>query len=337
MSTVCTGNPERIATRDAYGQALVELGATVADLVVLDADLSKSTKTSDFARAYPERFFNMGIAEQNLMGTAAGLAMAGKIPCASTFAVFATGRAFDQVRNSIAYPGLNVKIVATHAGITVGEDGASHQAIEDIALMRALPGMTVIVPADAVETRLALAAAVAMVGPVYIRLGRTPVPVLFGAGHRFQIGKAAVLREGTSAVVFATGIMVSEALRAADLLAATGVSIAVVDVHTIKPLDADLVADMARCTGAVVTAEEHSIIGGLGSAVAEVLGERCPTPMLRLGIGDRFGESGRPEELMEAFGLTASHIVAAVARVRQLKSQKSGVTSQKSRVRSQES
>ena len=201
-----------IATRDAYGQALVELGGRIPELVVLDADLSKSTKTGEFAKVYPERFFNMGIAEQSLMGTAAGLALAGKIPCASTFAVFATGRAFDQIRNTIAYPGLNVKIVATHAGITVGEDGASHQAIEDIALMRVLPGMTVIVPADATETRKAVEAAVAMMGPVYIRLGRTAIPVLFGEDHQFQIGKAVVLRQGTEAVVFASGVMVSEAL-----------------------------------------------------------------------------------------------------------------------------
>ncbi len=308
--------PEMIATRDAYGQALVELGGRVPELVVLDADLSKSTKTGEFAKAYPDRFFNMGIAEQSLMGTAAGLALAGKIPCASTFAVFAAGRAFDQIRNTIAYPGLNVKIVATHAGITVGEDGASHQAIEDIALMRVLPGMTVIVPADATETRKAVEAAVAMRGPVYIRLGRTAVPVLFGASHRFQIGKAVALRQGTDAVVFAAGVMVSEALAAAEQLAGRGVSVAVVNVHTVKPLDLDLVVDMARRTGAVVTAEEHSVIGGLGSAVAEALGEHCPVPLLRLGVNDRFGESGKPEELMEAFGLTAPHIVRAVEQVR---------------------
>jgi transketolase len=294
----------------------VELGGRVPELVVLDADLSKSTKTADFAKVYPDRFFNMGIAEQNLMGTAAGLALAGKIPCASTFAVFACGRAFDQVRNTIAYPGLNVKIVASHAGITVGEDGGSHQSIEDIALMRVLPGMTVIVPADASETRKAVEAAVAMRGPVYIRLGRTAVPVLFDDGHPFQIGKAVVLRQGTGAVVFATGIMVSEALQAAEQLAGRGVSAAVVDVHTIKPLDLELVVEMARRTGAVVTAEEHSIYGGLGSAVAEALGEHCPVPMLRLGVRDRFGESGKPAELMEAFGLTASFIVRAVEQVR---------------------
>ncbi|MGD0154101.1 MAG: transketolase family protein [Thermacetogeniaceae bacterium] len=309
-------NQQLIANRDAYGQILVELGQSVPELVVLDADLSKSTKTSEFAKAYPERFFDMGIAEQNLMGTAAGLALAGKIPCASTFAVFATGRAFDQVRNTIAYPGLNVKIVATHAGITVGEDGASHQAIEDIALMRVLPGMTVIVPADATETRKAVTAAVAVKGPVYIRLGRTAVPVLFGEDYQFQIGKAVVLRDGADAVVFATGVMVHEALLAAVQLAEQSVSVAVVDVHTIKPLDVELIVELARRTGAVVTAEEHSIYGGLGSAVAEVLGEHYPVPLVRVGVMDRFGESGNPAELMEALGLTAPHIIKAVGQVR---------------------
>ncbi len=305
-----------IANRDAYGQALVDLGGRIPELVVLDADLSKSTKTSEFAKAYPERFFDMGIAEQNLIGTAAGLALAGKIPCASTFAVFATGRAFDQIRNTIAYPGLNVKIVATHAGITVGEDGGSHQAIEDIALMRVLPGMTVIVPADAIETEKAVAAAVAMRGPVYIRLGRTAVPVLFGEDHQFQIGKAVVLRDGADAVVFATGVMVAEALQAAITLAERGVNVAVVNVHTVKPLDVELIVELARRTGAVVTAEEHSIYGGLGSAVAEVLGEHYPAPLVRLGVRDRFGESGSPAQLMEALGLTAPHIIKAVERVR---------------------
>ena len=307
---------EMIATRDAYGQCLVELGSRVPELVVLDADLSKSTKTIDFAKAYPGRFFDMGIAEQNMMGTAAGLALSGKIPCASTFAVFATGRAYDQIRSSIAYPGLNVKIVASHAGITVGEDGASHQALEDISLMRVLPGMTVIVPADATETRKAVEDAVAMKGPVYIRLGRTAVPVLFDCGHQFQIGKAVVMRQGTDAVVFAAGVMVSEALQAAEQLAGRGVNTAVVNVHTIKPLDLELVVEMARKTGVVVTAEEHSINGGLGSAVAEALGEYCPVPLLRLGVRDRFGESGKPAELMEAFGLTALHIARAVEQVR---------------------
>lgn len=306
-----------VATRDAYGRALVELGKKYPDLVVLDADLAKSTKTADFAKVFPERFFDMGIAEQNMMGTAAGLALAGKIPCASTFAVFATGRAFDQIRNSIAYPGLNVKIIATHAGITVGEDGASHQSVEDIALMRALPNMTVIVPADATETGKAVAAAVVHEGPVYIRLGRPAVPVLFDENYRFRLGRAEILRRGPDAAIFATGIMVSEALKAAETLAGRGVDVTVVNIHTIKPLDVETISSLAMKTGAVVTAEEHSIIGGLGSAVAEALAERCPVPLVRVGIRDRFGESGKPGELLEAFGLTASHIVEAVDLVLQ--------------------
>ncbi len=306
-----------VATRDAYGRALVELGKKYPDLVVLDADLAKSTKTADFAKVFPERFFDMGIAEQNMMGTAAGLALAGKIPCASTFAVFATGRAFDQIRNSIAYPGLNVKIIATHAGITVGEDGASHQSVEDIALMRALPNMTVIVPADATETGKAVAAAVVHEGPVYIRLGRPAVPVLFDENYRFRLGRAEILRRGPDAAIFATGIMVYEALKAAETLAGRGVDVTVVNIHTIKPLDVETISSLAMKTGAVVTAEEHSIIGGLGSAVAEALAERCPVPLVRVGIRDRFGESGKPGELLEAFGLTASHIVEAVDLVLQ--------------------
>lgn len=317
MNILNLENREMIATREAYGRVLVELGKRYRDLVVLDADLSKSTKTSEFAKHYPERFFNMGIAEQNLMGTAAGFALAGKIPCASTFAVFAVGRAFDQVRNSIAYPALNVKIVASHAGITVGEDGASHQSVEDISLMRSLPNMTVIVPADATETARAVEAAVEYRGPVYIRLGRPAVPVLFGADYEFRIGRAAVLREGEDAVIFATGIMVYESLKAAVLLAEEGTETAVVNVSTIKPLDEQTVIGWARKTGAVVTAEEHSIYGGLGSAVAEVLGENCPVPLERVGIRDRFGESGSPDKLLEAFGLTAPHIAQAVRRVRE--------------------
>ncbi|MDH7577962.1 MAG: transketolase family protein [Bacillota bacterium] len=307
---------EKIATRDAYGRALVELGGRYPEIVVLDADLSKSTKTHEFARAFPDRFFNMGIAEQNLMGTAAGLALAGKIPFASTFAVFATGRAFDQVRNTIAYPGLNVKIVATHAGITVGEDGASHQSVEDIALMRALPNMTVVVPADATETARAVAAAAVHRGPVYIRLGRPAVPVLFGEDYKFRLGVAPLLRDGTDAAICATGVMVAEALKAAEQLAAQGIEVAVASFHTVKPLDVETVIRLARRTGALVTAEEHTINGGLGSAVAEVLGEHCPVPIVRVGIKDRFGESGAPAELMETFGLTAPHIVRAVEIVR---------------------
>lgn len=307
-----------VATRDAYGQALVELGAENSNIVVLDADLSKSTKTADFKKVYPERFINMGIAEQNLLGTAAGLAAAGKTPFASSFAVFAVGRAYDQIRNSIAYPKLNVKIAATHAGITVGEDGGSHQMLEDIALMRALPNMTVLVPADGVETKKAIKAAAAYEGPVYIRLGRSKVPVLFEEDYDFQIGKGVVLKEGTDVTIVATGIMVSKALEAADLLGAEGISAAVVDICTIKPLDEDLLVEMAQKTGAIVTCEEHNKFGGLGSAVAEVLAEQCPAPMARVAVEDKFGESGLPDQLMEKYGLTATNIVekakAVIAR-----------------------
>ncbi|MDX9870896.1 MAG: transketolase family protein [Clostridia bacterium] len=306
---------EKIATRDAYGKALVKLGAENPRIVALDADLSKSTKTVDFKKAYPERFFNMGIAEQNLMGTAAGLAAAGKIPFASTFAVFATGRAFEQIRNSIAYTKLNVKIAATHAGLTVGEDGASHQAIADIAVMRALPNMTVIVPADGIETEQAVRAAAQYEGPVYIRLGRSGVPVLYGSDYDFKIGKASVLKEGRDAAVLATGMMVAEALKAAEELAAEGTSIRVVNISTIKPLDVDAVVAAARETGALVTAEEHNIIGGLGSAVAEALAEHSPAPLERVGVQDTFGESGKPQELLEKYGLTSTDIVKAVRKV----------------------
>ena len=299
-----------IATRDAYGQALAELGAINDKVVVLDADLSKSTKTNDFKKVYPERFFNLGIAEQNLLGTAAGFAAAGKIPFASSFAVFAVGRAYDQIRNSIAYPNLNVKIAATHAGLTVGEDGGSHQMLEDIALMRAVPNMTVIVPADGVETKQVVMAAAEHQGPVYIRLGRPKVPVLLGDDYKFEIGKGVVLKEGTDVTLIGTGIMVSKAMEAAELLAADGISAAVVNISTIKPLDNALITEMAQKTGAVVTAEEHNIYGGLGSAVAEVLVETCPVPMARVGVEDKFGESGLPDELLEKYGLTAANIAA---------------------------
>ena len=297
-----------IATRDAYGQALAELGALNDKVVVLDADLSKSTKTNDFKKVYPERFFNMGIAEQNLLGTAAGFAAAGKIPFASSFAVFAVGRAYDQIRNSIAYPKLNVKIAATHAGLTVGEDGGSHQMLEDIALMRALPNMTVIVPADGVETKQVIMAAAEYNGPVYIRLGRPKVPVLFDETYKFEIGKGVVLKEGTDVTLVATGIMVSKAVEAAEALVAEGISAAVVNISTIKPLDNALITEMAQKTGAVVTCEEHNIYGGLGSAVAEVLVENCPVPMARVGVEDSFGESGLPDQLLEKYGLTAANI-----------------------------
>ena len=304
-----------IATRDAYGEALAELGAVNENIVVLEADLSKSTKTSDFKKVYPERHFNMGIAEQNMLGVAAGFAAAGKIPFASSFAVFATGRAYDQIRNSIAYPNLNVKIAATHAGLTVGEDGGSHQMLEDIALMRALPNMTVIVPADGIETKQAIKAAAEYEGPVYIRMGRPKVPVLFDDNYTFEIGKGVVLKEGTDVTLVGTGIMVSKAVEAAELLAAEGISAAVVNISTIKPLDAELIIAQAQKTGAIVTCEEHNIYGGLGSAVAEVLVENCPVPMARVGVADKFGESGLPDELLEKYGLTAANIAAQTKAV----------------------
>ncbi|MBQ2905914.1 MAG: transketolase family protein [Peptococcaceae bacterium] len=304
-----------IATRDAYGEALAELGAVNENIVVLEADLSKSTKTSDFKKVYPERHFNMGIAEQNMLGVAAGFAAAGKIPFASSFAVFATGRAYDQIRNSIAYPNLNVKIAATHAGLTVGEDGGSHQMLEDIALMRALPNMTVIVPADGIETKQAIKAAAEYEGPVYIRMGRPKVPVLFDENYTFEIGKGVVLKEGTDVTLVGTGIMVSKAVEAAELLAAEGISAAVVNISTIKPLDAELIVAQAQKTGAIVTCEEHNIYGGLGSAVAEVLVENCPVPMARVGVADKFGESGLPDELLEKYGLTAANIAAQAKAV----------------------
>ncbi|HHW07635.1 MAG TPA: transketolase family protein [Clostridia bacterium] len=299
----------KIATRDAYGKALVKLGELNPDVVVLDADLAGSTKTAKFREAFPSRFFNVGIAEQNLIGTAAGLSLCGKIPFASTFAIFATGRAFEMIRNSVAYPNLNVKIAASHAGLTVGEDGASHQALEDIALMRAVPNMTVIVPADAVETEQAVFRAAEHRGPVYIRLGRPGVPVIYDDNYRFEIGKAHLIRPGTQVGIVATGIMVSIALEAADLLAQEGIEAAVLNMSTIKPLDKEALIQLAKTTKALVTAEEHNVIGGLGSAVAETVAEHCPVPVLRVGVEDRFGESGTPAELLAAYGLTKEHIV----------------------------
>lgn len=306
---------DKQATREAYGKALLTLGAGNPDVVVLDADLSKSTKTADFGKQYPERFFNMGIAESNLIGTAAGLAAAGKIPFASTFAIFAVGRAFEQIRNSVAYPKLNVKIAATHAGITVGEDGGSHQAVEDVAIMRAVPNMTVLVPADGEETRQAVLAAAQYYGPVYIRMGRLDVPLLFGEDYHFEIGKANVLKEGTDAAIMANGVMVSLALEAAAELEEQGISVSVVNVASVKPLDEETIVQVAQKTKAVVTAEEHNIIGGLGSAVAELLAEKQPTPMVRVGLKDTFGESGKPAELLEKYGLTKESISRAVQEV----------------------
>ncbi|HEY3313951.1 MAG TPA: transketolase family protein [Bacillota bacterium] len=302
---------KKTATRDAYGEVLSELGRENPDVVVLDADLSKSTKTAVFGKAFPGRFFNMGIAEADLMATAAGLATVGKIPFASTFAVFATGRAFDQVRNSICYPRLNVKIGASHAGLTVGEDGGSHQSVEDIALMRVLPNMTVIVPADAAETKAAVRAAAALDGPVYLRFGRVGVPALFGPDYQFRVGEAAVIREGRDVTIFACGVMVAEALKAAAGLAGEGLEAEVVNVSTIKPFDVRTAVESVRKTGAAVSAEEHSIIGGLGGAVAECLAENLPAPLVRVGLKDTFGESGTPDELLAAYGLTAPDIVKA--------------------------
>lgn len=303
------------ATREAYGEALKELGSTNANVVVLDADLSKSTKTNVFQEAFPDRHFNVGIAEQNMMSIAAGLAATGKIPFASTFAVFATGRAFEQVRNSICYPCLNVKIAATHAGITVGEDGATHQANEDVALMRSLPNMTVVVPADAAETKAVIRWAAAYEGPVYIRLGRSGVDDIFDDTYTFVPGKGTELRSGTDATIIAMGVMVAAALKAADQLALAGLSIGVINMSSIKPIDKGLIIAAAKKSGALVTCEEHTIMGGLGSAVAEVVVENEPVPMERVGLNDTFGESGTPKELLEKYGLTAEHVVEAVKRV----------------------
>lgn len=302
----------KIATREAYGKALVKLGKINDDVVVLDADLSKSTKTNDFCKAYPNRFFNMGIAEQNLVGAACGFAAAGKIPFASTFAMFATGRAFEVIRNSACYPKLNVKICATHAGITVGEDGGSHQSVEDISLMRSIPNMTVVVPADGIEAEKMIFAAAEFNGPMYVRLGRSAVPTLFGEDYNFEIGKGVVLREGTDATVIACGIMVNEAMIAADILKEENINVRVINMSTIKPIDTELIIKAAKETKAIVTAEEHSIIGGLGSAVSEVVSENCPTIVKKVGINDCFGESGTPAELLEKYGLTAKHIVQKV-------------------------
>ncbi|MFA5843227.1 MAG: transketolase C-terminal domain-containing protein [Coriobacteriia bacterium] len=302
---------DKRATREALGATLVELAEAGVDVVAVEADLSKSTTTATFAARFPDRFFNAGVAEQNMIGTAAGLAVSGKIAFTGSFAVFATGRAYDQVRNTVCYSGLDVKLTPTHAGVTVGPDGGSHQMLEDLALMRVLPGMRVLVPADFNAARAAIRAAAATPGPVYVRLGRAALAPVYDEGVVFEIGKAAVLREGSDVTLAACGVMVERALAAADLLAADGVSAEVIDVATIKPLDADTIAASAAKTGAVVTCEEHSIIGGLGSAVAEALGERQPSALRRIGVRDVFGTSGEPEELMAYFGLTAAHVADA--------------------------
>ncbi|HHW60388.1 MAG TPA: transketolase family protein [Syntrophomonadaceae bacterium] len=308
---------EKQATRDAYGQALIELGQRYNDVVVLDADLSQSTKTAGFARAFPERFINAGIAEQNMIGMSAGLAACGKIVFASSFAVFATGRAFEQVRNSLAYANLNVKVCATHAGITVGEDGGSHQSVEDIALMRAVPNMTVVVPADGPSTRQAVFALYHREGPAYLRMGRPSVPVLYEAEQEFTIGKGIELRQGKDATLIACGIMVSKCLEAAEKLAQKGIEVSVLDMHTIKPIDEELIERKARETGAILTVEEHTILGGLGSAVCETVAARYPVPVLRMGIEDRFGQSGKPEELLQHYGLSSEDIIKKVYRLLQ--------------------
>ena len=300
---------EKIATRESYGNGLVELGAKYPEIVVLDADLAESTKTVYFKKAYPDRFFDCGIAEQNMVAVAAGLATCGKIPFCSSFAMFASGRAFDQVRNGVAYPKLNVKICATHAGITVGEDGATHQCLEDMGIMRTIPNMVVLNPGDDVEEKAALRAAAEHKGPVYMRFGRAPVPVLFDANtFKFEIGKGQILAEGSDVTIVATGIMLEAALNAKQLLANEGISAEVIDICTIKPIDRDLLQASAANTGAVVTAEEHNIIGGLGSAVAEVLCEGLPVPMRRVGVEDQFGRSGKVPALLEFYGLTAENI-----------------------------
>ncbi|HIR13111.1 MAG TPA: transketolase family protein [Candidatus Choladousia intestinavium] len=304
---------KKIATRESYGNALVELGKEHDNLVVLDADLAGATKTGTFKKAFPERHIDCGIAECNMMGIAAGLATTGKVPFASTFAMFASGRAYEQVRNSIGYPHLNVKIGATHAGISVGEDGATHQCNEDIALMRTIPGMTVICPSDDVEAKAAVKAAYEYEGPVYLRFGRLAVPVInTNPDYKFEIGKGVLLREGTDVTLIATGLCVNSALEAADMLAKDGVSARVVNIHTIKPLDVDLVVESAKATGKVVTVEEHSIIGGLGGAVCEALAENAPTPVLRIGVKDVFGESGPAAALLTKYKLDGAGVYEQV-------------------------
>lgn len=308
------------ATRESYGEALRDLADEYKDLVVLDADLAAATKTVIFKKAHPDRFFDCGIAEANMMGVAAGLAACGKIPFASTFAMFAAGRAFEIVRNSIGYPHLNVKIGATHAGISVGEDGATHQCNEDIALMRTIPGMTIINPADDVEAKAAVKSALDFNGPVYMRFGRLAVPVINdSATYKFELGKGIVLRDGSDVTIVATGLMVNEALQSAEVLAAEGISARVVNIHTIKPLDKELVCKCAKETGVIVTAEEHSIIGGLGSAVAEAVTECCPVPVIKVGVNDVFGHSGPAVDLLKEFGLSAENIAINARKAVSLK------------------
>lgn len=309
----------KTATRDAYGKALVELGEKNDRLVVFDADLAAATKTGMFKKAFPDRFIDCGIAEANMMGVAAGMASAGYTVFASSFAMFAAGRAFEQIRNTIGYPHINVKIGATHAGISVGEDGASHQCCEDIALMRTIPGMTVINPADDIEARLAVFAAAEHDGPVYMRFGRLAVPRVFDDSYKFEIGKGVYLNKGTDVTIIATGLLVERAVQAVELLKNEGINASLINMATIKPIDREIILDAAKSTGCIVTAEEHNVIGGLGSAVAEVVAEEYPVPVLRVGVEDTFGKSGPALELLEIFGLNAQNIVAKAKRAIELK------------------
>lgn len=302
------------ATRQSYGEALLELGKENKNIVVFDADLSTATKTNIFAKEFPERFYDMGIAEQNMISTAAGMSTCGKIPYASTFAVFAAGRAYDQIRNSVCYPKLNVKICATHAGVTVGEDGATHQMIEDISLMRTLPNMTVLSTSDDVQTKWAVKEISKINGPVYLRLSRLATPIIYGENQKFEIGKAVQIGEGTDATIFATGVTVSEAIRAQEILENKGIKVRVVDIHTVKPIDKDMVIKCAKETKKLISVEDHNVIGGLGSAISEVLTEEYPVKLVRMGINDTFGKSGKAIELMQYFGITAENIVEKVVK-----------------------
>jgi len=313
---------EKIATRVAYGKTLVELGALNENVVVMDADLSKSTMTAEFSKNFPERFIQMGISEQDMMSTAAGIASTGKTVFVSTFAVFATGRAWEQVRNSIAYPKMNVKICATHSGVTVGEDGGSHQSVEDIALMRAIPNMKVIVPSDAVSTKWAVKEALNIDGPVYIRLGRLAVPAVYDDNEQFEFGKAKKILEGNGVTIVACGLMVDIAVKAAKELEKEGITASVVDMLSIKPLDTDVLDSAALQTGAIVTVEEHSVIGGLGGAVCEYLSGTNPVPVVQVGVKDQFGKSGKPDELLEKFNLTCSDIKAAALKAVSMKNKR---------------
>ena len=313
---------DKIATREAYGNALASLGEKYTDFVVLDADLAAATKTGVFKKKYPERFFDCGIAEADMVGVAAGLAASGKTVFASSFAMFAAGRAFEQIRNSVGYPHLNVKIGATHAGISVGEDGATHQCNEDIALMRTIPGMTIVNPADGIEAAAAVEAAINTKGPFYLRFGRYAVPYLYDENYKFELGKGVKLKDGKDVTIIATGLMVHLALEAANTLAAEGIDAEVINIHTIKPLDKDMVVASAKKTGAVVTAEEHSVIGGLGGAVCETLSENAPVPVLRVGVEDRFGMSGKVPELLNEYGLTAENIADKARAAVKLKTEK---------------